>query len=77
MFTLTQSDPASLIQLGQVRSLPLASQWALRLAYLVFVWTARSRSRAALRRLDATRLADLGLTRADARAEAAKWFWTA
>ncbi|UYV39275.1 DUF1127 domain-containing protein [Rhodobacteraceae bacterium D3-12] len=76
MLTLTQSDPASLTQLGQVRSLPIASQWALRLAYLLYIWSARSRTRAALRRLDSSRLADLGLSPGAARSEAAKWFWT-
>ena len=41
MFALVQNDPKSLAALGEVRTLPLLSQAALRLAYLLFVWTAR------------------------------------
>ena len=54
-----------------------ALQAALRLAYLLFVWTARSRGRKALGRLTDAHLADIGLTRRDATAEAGKWFWMA
>ena len=77
MFALVQNDPKSLLVLGEVRTLPLLSQCALRLAYLSFIWTVRSRSRKALRRLSDTHLADIGFTRHAAAAEAAKWFWQA
>ena len=77
MFALVQNDPKSLAALGEVRTLPLLSQAALRLAYLLFVWTARSRGRKALGRLTDAHLADIGLTRRDATAEAGKWFWMA
>ena len=39
------------------------------------VWRQRSRTRQHLALLDARELADLGLTRAQQRAEAGKWFW--
>ena len=39
------------------------------------VWRHRSRTRRHLALLDARELADLGLTRAQQRAEAGKWFW--
>jgi uncharacterized protein YjiS (DUF1127 family) len=49
------------------RGLPL---WALLKA-----WHGRSRTRWALRQLDACALADLGLTDAQRQGECAKWFW--
>ncbi|OFX01348.1 MAG: hypothetical protein A3D94_19660 [Alphaproteobacteria bacterium RIFCSPHIGHO2_12_FULL_66_14] len=39
------------------------------------IWSRRSRTRRRLAMLEARALADLGLTRAQQRAEAAKWFW--
>jgi uncharacterized protein YjiS (DUF1127 family) len=41
------------------------------------VWRRRSRTRRHLALLDTRELADLGLTRAQQRAEAGKWFWQA
>jgi len=41
------------------------------------VWRCRSRTRRHLMRLDAGNLDDAGLTRAQQRAEAGKWFWQA
>jgi len=41
------------------------------------VWRRRSRTRRHLALLDGCELADLGLTRAQQRAEAGKWFWQA
>jgi uncharacterized protein YjiS (DUF1127 family) len=38
-------------------------------------WRQRSRTRRHLAALDRRELADLGLTRAQQRAEASKWFW--
>lgn len=46
-------------------------------ALTLALWDMRARSRRALAALPAERLDDLGLTRADARAEAAKPFWRA
>lgn len=39
------------------------------------VWRQRSRTRRHLALLEARELADLGLTRAQQRTEAGKWFW--
>lgn len=44
---------------------------------MLAVWRHRSRTRRHLALLDARELADLGLTRAQQRAEAGKWFWQA
>ncbi len=75
MLTLTQYDPSNLTKLGNVNTLPLVSRVALKTAYVTFVWSERSRTRAALKDIDATRLADIGLTEAQAQAESKKWFW--
>ncbi|MDP1965248.1 MAG: DUF1127 domain-containing protein [Reyranella sp.] len=39
------------------------------------IWRRRSRTRRQLAALEACALADIGLTRAQQRAEAGKWFW--
>ncbi|MEI7874599.1 MAG: DUF1127 domain-containing protein [Alphaproteobacteria bacterium] len=41
------------------------------------IWRRRRRTRRHLARLDARDLDDTGLTRAQQRAEASKWFWQA
>jgi uncharacterized protein YjiS (DUF1127 family) len=41
------------------------------------IWRQRSRTRRHLALLEMRELADLGLTRAQQRAEAGKWFWQA
>jgi uncharacterized protein YjiS (DUF1127 family) len=41
------------------------------------VWRHRSRTRRHLAQLEARELLDLGLTRAQQRAEVSKWFWQA
>jgi uncharacterized protein YjiS (DUF1127 family) len=54
-----------------------AAPWALLLRALrtVSLWRERSRHRLALDALDARTLRDIGLSRADVRREARKWFW--
>jgi uncharacterized protein YjiS (DUF1127 family) len=47
----------------------------LRALRTVSLWRERSRHRLALDALDARTLRDIGLTRADVRREARKWFW--
>ncbi len=75
MLTLTQYDTSSLTKLGQVKTLPLISRMALKTAYVTFVWSERSRTRAALKHLSTEHLGDLGLTQAEAQQECRKWFW--
>ena len=41
----------------------------------LLLWWHRARTRRALRLLDRSLLVDLGLSEADCRQEAAKWFW--
>jgi uncharacterized protein YjiS (DUF1127 family) len=43
----------------------------------VRTWLQRMRTRAALRELDAHRLADIGRSEAERQRECAKWFWEA
>ncbi len=60
-------------------SFPIAdftpSRWLATLANTSFVWQERAEQRYRLAALDDYRLQDLGLSRADAAAEAAKPFW--
>jgi len=51
------------------------SRWLVALANTVFAWQERAEQRYRLAALDDHRLQDLGLSRADAMAEAAKPFW--
>lgn len=50
---------------------------AARTAALLALWRHRAHTRRALATLDAARLADIGLTEAEARAESSKPFWRA
>jgi uncharacterized protein YjiS (DUF1127 family) len=43
----------------------------------VGIWLQRTRTRAALRELDARALADIGRSEAERQRECAKWFWEA
>jgi uncharacterized protein YjiS (DUF1127 family) len=52
---------------------PLLAELVVTLA----IWRHRSRTRRHLAQLDARDLDDTGLTRAQQRAEASKWFWQA
>ncbi|MEM7076903.1 MAG: DUF1127 domain-containing protein [Pseudomonadota bacterium] len=72
---LTMSDRAALAQLSARTSLPAASCVAIRLAWVLTVWSQRRRSRTHLALLDDHMLEDIGLTARDAQAEACKWFW--
>jgi uncharacterized protein YjiS (DUF1127 family) len=47
----------------------------LRPAAIIRLWRRRSRTRRALKTLDARLLADIGRTDAERRHECAKWFW--
>lgn len=56
---------------AEIEARPLAT----RLAGLLRLWTLRASERRALARLDDHALADIGMSRAEARREAAKPFW--
>ena len=60
-----------------IRVLPLLRLPALSPIRRLRQWSSLSRQRAALATLDDAALRDLGLTRAEARAEAARPFWDA
>lgn len=75
MHSLTQTDHLALAQLSTSRTLPVASRWAVQVAYLILVWTNRSRTRTHLRRLDDAMLGDIGLSPSQAHEEYLKWFW--
>ena len=48
-----------------------------RLSQILALWSAARRQRAALARLDDAALADIGISRSEAREEAARPFWDA
>ena len=55
--------------------LPVVSKLAITIAYKVSVWNRLARTRRILATLTETELADIGLTRHQARCEAKKRFW--
>ncbi|GGH25581.1 Uncharacterized conserved protein YjiS, DUF1127 family [Cribrihabitans marinus] len=55
--------------------LPLIASLAVRFAVMVTTWEKRRRTRLNLGRLDDRILADVGLTRHQARTESARLFW--
>lgn len=69
--SLRQLDAATLLALLCRVSAALCLHCLLRIA----AWRARSRQRAHLAVMDAHMLRDIGLSRAEARREARKWFW--
>ncbi len=75
MATFSPTSRSALAQLSTRKSLPLVSQVAIRVAYLVLLWSQRSRTRNALTHLSDASLRDIGLTPEDAHREAGKWFW--
>lgn len=75
MFALTQYTPSSLTKIAGDTTRPKATRVLAKAAERLAVWTVRSRSRAVLKHLTSDQLADLGLSRAEAQEEAAKWFW--
>lgn len=75
MYLPTSADQSALAQLSRAGTLPLASQVAVRLAYLIAVWTTRHRTRRALRHLSVEQLRDIGLDRGTADLEMTKRFW--
>ena len=70
----TPADP-SLTFLNSRDSLPLLALAAVSIAVLATKWSLRSRSRKQLHRLTPEQLADIGLSRHQAEAEATLPFW--
>ena len=58
-------------------TIPPLSGIALTVAYKISVWSLRAQTRASLRKLDAARMDDIGLTPKQSATEAAKPFWRA
>ncbi|WP_022703808.1 DUF1127 domain-containing protein [Pseudorhodobacter ferrugineus] len=59
------------------RPLPPVANAVFALAVTVLAWEQRQQTRRALKRLDAQRLVDIGLSQDQARAECKKVFWQA
>ncbi|WP_171176296.1 DUF1127 domain-containing protein [Ruegeria sp. HKCCD8929] len=73
---MTRAMPArSLMLLNASPRLPLIAALAVRFAATVTTWEQRRRTRVNLSRLDDHLLADVGLTRGQARHEAHRRFW--
>lgn len=70
--TTTRTD---LAYLDAAVSLPATAEFALYVAVVMAKWSERQRSRRALRDLDDHLLQDIGVTRQEARVEAARPFW--
>ncbi len=73
MTRATQTTPMML--LTQSPRLPVIATLAISFAHAVTVWETRRRTRNHLKDLDDHLLADIGLTRHDARKEAQRPFW--
>ena len=65
----------ALARLSDAPKLPLLAVVAVRFASLLVTWETRRRTRMHLLELDDHLLRDVGLTRAQAEAEAARSFW--
>lgn len=63
------------LNLADRSQLPVASSIALKFANMVVRWSDRSKQRGSLRQLSDHHLADIGITRDQAEAEANKRFW--
>ena len=72
---MTRADDRSLTAMTSGTSLPPVSAALYALANLVWTWEERRITRAALTRLDAHMLHDIGLSDRQAEAETAKPFW--
>lgn len=72
---MTRTDERSLTEMTSGATLPPVSAALYALANLVRTWEERRITRAALKRLDAHMLHDIGLSDREAMAETAKPFW--
>jgi uncharacterized protein YjiS (DUF1127 family) len=69
------TGPTQLAHLAASATLPVGARVAVRVAYLLLVWSERRRSRGQLRDLPPHLLRDIGRTAPEARAESRKPFW--
>ena len=73
---MTQTMTAqTLSQLSANQTLPMVATIAIRFAGVVTQWDARRRTRRQLKSLSYHQLTDIGVTREQARTEAARMFW--
>ncbi|WP_212523111.1 DUF1127 domain-containing protein [Actibacterium sp. MT2.3-13A] len=75
MTPAVSTGPTPLAQLSASATLPVGSRVAVRLAYLLLIWSERRRSRQRLRDLPPHLLRDIGHTPGQAHAESRKPFW--
>ena len=75
MQALRTSDRAVLESLSRPSTLPVVSSAAVRVAYLMMLWSERRRTRVQLQHMPEHLLRDIGLTSTQARQECRKWFW--
>ncbi len=61
--------------LSSTSDLPAMSKLAFTIALTVLTWEVRHRTRKQLRSISDEQLADIGIDRAQAVAEASRWFW--
>ena len=71
----TTKHSSALTHLSTRTTLPLMSQVAIKVAYVVLLWSQRRRTRNALSDLSPHALRDIGISPDDARIEASKPFW--
>ena len=75
MPSLSVTDRSSLAQLDARTTLPVGTRMAVRVAWLLALWSDRHRTRLHLGELSPHLLRDIGLTSEAAEIEAAKPFW--
>lgn len=75
MTPAASTGPTHLAHLAASATLPVGARVAVRVAYLLLVWSERRRSRHDLRELPHHLLRDIGRTPAQADAESRKPFW--
>ena len=75
MYLPASADQSTLAQLSRAGTLPLASQVAVRVAYLIAIWSTRHRPRRVLRHMSMEQLRDIGLDPSSADIESQKGFW--
>lgn len=75
MTPAASTGPTHLAYLASSATLPVGARVAVRVAYLLLVWSERRRGRHRLRDLSPHLLRDIGRTEAQAHTESRKPFW--